>query len=154
MTPVDGDDDRVVRELADLLDRLDPVPPRVVAAARASLAWRDRAAIVAELIADSAAAAPAGVRGPGPARLLSFHADGLDIEVEVGRIGPRHQLTGQLLPPGPARVRVDHGGGRAETVADEWGRFVVDGVGPGPLRLRCEPAGRDGPPVATPWTNI
>ena len=59
--PMIGEEE-VLRALRDIAGRRDPVPDNVLAAARASIAWRDPDAALARLTADSAGAA-AG-RGP------------------------------------------------------------------------------------------
>ncbi|GAA1838519.1 hypothetical protein GCM10009682_63600 [Luedemannella flava] len=115
----------------------DPVPPDVRAAAREAHGWRDPAAALAELIADSARddGRPATVRGPGGARLLTFAADELTIELEVTRDDRHVSLVGQLVPPAGATVHIDHRGGSVELVADDLGRFSADGIPVGPVRL-------------------
>ena len=59
---------------------------------------------------------------PAPARQLTFDADGATVEVELAD----GRLVGQLLPPGPARVELQHGTEVSTTVADDLGRFALD----------------------------
>jgi hypothetical protein len=141
-------------ELQSLMKRLDPVPETVDEAARAAFTWRTIDAELAELTRDSLLEeAPAGVRGAEGARMLSFEAATLSVELEVADLGQQgRRLVGQLVPPGPAEIVVDHAGGRVEAAADELGRFVVDGLRPGPARVRCRVSG--GAEIETEWTQL
>ncbi|HZN74239.1 MAG TPA: hypothetical protein VFC00_21430 [Micromonosporaceae bacterium] len=135
-------------ELRDVAARADPVPAAVLEAALEALRWRDPDAALAQLIADSATAGmPVGIRSGGQPRLLTFAAGDLTIEVEVSPDGPTIRLVGQLVPPGPARVRVDHRDGTVEVDADQIGRFIAPGVVPGPVRLSCQG-------TTTEWTIL
>jgi hypothetical protein len=141
-------------ELQRLMSRLDPVPETVDEAARVAFTWRTIDAELAELTRDSLLEeAPAGVRGAEGARMLSFESQRLSVELEVGDLGQQgRRLVGQLVPPGPAAIVVDHAGGRVDAEADELGRFVVDGLRPGPARVRCRIA--DGAEIETEWTQL
>jgi hypothetical protein len=141
-------------ELQRLMNRLDPVPEAVDEAARVALTWRTIDAELAELTRDSLLEdAPAGVRGAEGARMLSFESQRLSVELEVGDLGQQgRRLVGQLVPPGPATIVVDHAGGRVDAEADELGRFVVDRLRPGPARVRCRMA--DGAEIETEWTQL
>jgi hypothetical protein len=144
---VNPGDTPLAGELRDLLRRVDPVPAEVVAAARDSFGWRALDAELARLVADSRLAA-AGVRGE-PARLLSYQAGERTIEIEVTNLAGRLRVLGQLVPPQPARVRVEQPAGTVEVVADRWGRFAVPDLPPGPTRFACQPLGPAGEPVGT-----
>jgi hypothetical protein len=135
---------RVVRER-------DGVPAGVVAAAKASFAWRSIDDELASLVYDSAdePGLLAGVRG-GSARQLTFSSDGLTIELEVD--GPGRGLVGQLVPPQPAAIEVRHLDGSSFVSADELGRFDLVQVPHGPVSLRCE-AGAGGR-IATDWVRL
>ena len=146
----------------DLLDRLrgmftqaDPVPPLVLGAARDSYGWRTIDAELARLVADSLMAT-ASVRGSA-ARLLTYHAGDLTIEVEVTEIAGRLRVLGQVVPPQAARMHADQqgsaGGRVAEVSADALGRFVFGDLSPGPTRFRCARES-GGPPVQTEWTVL
>ncbi|WP_246002150.1 hypothetical protein [Allorhizocola rhizosphaerae] len=127
-----------------LVSRMDPVPAHVVAAAKASLSWRDPDAELAALVEQHGLAE---VRGEHA--MLTFESGSLTIEVEVlGR-----SLAGQIVPPQAARVRLDHGGGDPLwTSADALGRFAFDTVAPGHIRLTCYP--ETGGAVRTAWTRV
>ncbi|MFY1638019.1 hypothetical protein ACN27F_32870 [Solwaraspora sp. WMMB335] len=152
--PTTPDDELLVR-LDRLLARIDPVPPQVLSAAIASFDWRTLDTDLARLVDDSLSAS-AGVRGAA-ARLLTFRAEALTVEVEMTRIRDRLRIVGQLVPPQPARVRVERAGGEAAHLtsaeADALGRFTLDGLLPGPTRLVCATA--DGEPaVYTEWIML
>jgi hypothetical protein len=148
-----ADDPALWAALQDVVARADPVPAHVVAAARDSLAWRDPDAALAALVADSASAVPA-VRGNTPPRLLTFAVGDVILELEADYTASGIHLVGQLLPPQPARLRVDQPGGRSAIDADELGRFVVD-IPAGPTRLHCTPLAAEGySSVQTEWVRL
>lgn len=142
-------------ELRSLINRVDSVPDRVDEAARAAYTWRTIDAELAELTRDSLVdeADVHGVRSSDGPRLLSFESSRLSLELEVADLGRQgRRLVGQLVPPGPAAIEVEHAGGRIETAADELGRFVVEGLRPGPARVRCRVD--DGTEIETEWTQL
>ncbi|GAA0707622.1 hypothetical protein Drose_28610 [Dactylosporangium roseum] len=148
-------EEEVLSSLREFASRHDPVPPAVLAAARASLAWRNPDAALAELIRDSAASRLIAVRGGGP-RLLTFLGGSLTIDVQVttGSSGTV-EVVGELAPALPARVVVESPGGTYETAADPQGRFKITGLTSGPVRLRCEPQDEGGfAPVRTEWVQL
>ncbi len=138
MTGFDG-----FEEFEGLASRMDPAPAHVIAAAKASLGWRDLDAELAALVEQHALAE---VRGES--ELLTFESGSLTIEVEVrGSV-----LVGQLVPPQVARIRLDHDADPLWTESDELGRFAFDGVALGHIRLTCYPHG--GGAVRTAWTRV
>jgi hypothetical protein len=147
---LDPPDAVLLDRLRPLVDAEDPVPPEVLAAARASSTWRRVDEELAELTADSLDLA-AGVRG-GAARLLTFEAGGLTIEVEVSADGAGLRVLGQVVPPQVARVRIEQPGGATDATADALGRFRATGVMSGSARFVCVPTG--GVPVRTGWTVL
>jgi hypothetical protein len=143
-------------ELRALFSRMDPVPPLLDEAARASLTWRTVDAELAELMRDSAEAseeAAALVRSGGGLRQLSFESPRLGIELEVAVTGARsRRMQGQLLPPAAAIVTIERPGEDGVSVqADELGRFVLDGLRAGVVRLHVLLRGTQ---IAIPWTTI
>ena len=117
-------DQELLRRLADVLDRYDPVPAGigVDAVAAGLLAGSASAALV--LVADGAGA----VRGVG-GRVLGFAWPGgrLDVQIDAGvrLTGLVSGLIGSLWVRWP-------GGSRVVSV-DSVGRFVVGGLPSGPL---------------------
>jgi hypothetical protein len=147
-------EEEVLSSLRGIAGRHDPVPPAVLAAARASLAWRDPDAALAALVRDSVEMRLISVRGGMP-RLLTFLGGALTIDVQVTTRSGSVEVVGELDPALPARVVVESPAGSHETSSDPQGRFKFDGVAPGPVRLRCEPT-TDGAfaPVRTEWVQL
>src|SRR5688572_6527369 len=108
--------------LVGLTSRMDPVPRQALEMARESLAWREPDIALARLVEESLSTA--GVHGEGLPELLTFTAGELTIEVEVGD----GALVGQLVPPQPARIKVDHARGPTWVDADLLGRFSAEGI--------------------------
>ncbi|MBV1850695.1 hypothetical protein [Catellatospora tritici] len=143
------DHDRNPTELRGLASRMDPVPTHLLTMAKEALSWRDTDAALAQLVKQVELA---GVRGDTPPDLFTFTAGDLTIEVEAAVTGATVALTGQLVPPQRARIRVDHADGPTWVDADALGRFCATGVARGHLRLCCYP--QDDGPVQTSWTLI
>lgn len=145
----------LLAELRSMLDEADPVPDAVLAAAKASFVWRTIDAELAELTADSlsATAGATGVRATGAARLLTFEAPGVEVEVEVADVGPTRHLTGQLVPPGRAGITVRWSTGSVDTTADDLGRFTVEGIPASTISLSILRPGSLHP-VVTSWVAI
>jgi hypothetical protein len=148
-------DDELEAKLRAIVGQLDPVPGLVDEGARAAFGWRTLDADLAELMRDSAdELAEAGVRSGGGARQLSFESPALGIELEIVATGPRvRRVEGQLLPPTTATVTVERPDGEpaVSVVADELGRFVLDGLRAGAVRLHVLLRGAQ---IAVPWTSI
>jgi hypothetical protein len=149
----DGDD-RLVDELRRITEIVDPVPTRVLEAARGSFTWRTIDADLAELAYDSAIdpEAAALVRNSTPRRLLSFESPELSVEMEVTSVASERRLVGQLVPAQTAAIEIRHPGGALAVAADELGRFAADGVAPGPVSVVCRMG--EGPgsrTIATDW---
>lgn len=145
-------EEEVLRSLRDIAGRQDPVPDNVLAAARASLAWRDPDAALAQLTADSAKDRLVAVRGGGSPRLLSFFGGSLTIDVQATTREGAVEVVGEVSPAVPARIVLESPTGSHETDVDDDGRFRFQGVAAGSIRLRCEPV--DGPTVHTEWVLL
>jgi hypothetical protein len=152
--PVQPDDNEVEERLREIIERIDPVPGRLLAAALESYTWRNVDSDIAELVLDSVAEDQAAlVRGREDVRLLSFEAAGLTIDIQVSSGGQGRRIVGQFAPPGPATVQIRQGSGVADLDADELGRFR----GPlrdGPFSLKCSAGEQRIRPVVTDWITI
>jgi hypothetical protein len=150
------DDTDLEEELRRAAVRLDGVPPPLFQAAVDSYTWRALDAELAELVFDSLvdSGRAAAVRGPQQARLLSFEANGLSIDVEVSGMGSTRTLIGQIVPPQPASVEVRQGDEITALDADELGRFRSGPLGSGPFRLGCSLGTDLARRVATEWVAI
>jgi hypothetical protein len=150
-------DDELFARLADTVRGAEEPPDEVAQLARLSFRLRRVDEELAELVADSALeTAPIGVRaGVGAPRLLTFEAEGGELEVQVtpataGSEPAAWELLGQVVPPGPAGIRVESSGGAGlEVDADDLGRFSVRGSGAGPWRLVCRRGAL--PPLVSQW---
>jgi hypothetical protein len=142
----------LLRELRDVVDKADPMPDHVMAAAKAAFMWRTIDAELAELVNDSLAA-HSGVRATDAARLLTFEGPDVEVEVEVAETGTTRRLTGQLVPAGGARVTVRWASGNVEVDADEFGRFTAPGVPATSVRIEVRRAA-EARPTVTSWVSI
>ncbi|MEV0204681.1 hypothetical protein AB0H97_05725 [Streptomyces sp. NPDC050788] len=135
-TAFEGEDlglDLLEEELRRAAAILDPVPPELRQIAVEAFALHDLDAQIAELTFDSMVDA-IPVRGATDVpRMLTFHAGGVTVDVELTVRG----LMGQVLPPQTAGVEVLSGpvsGSSLET--DAMGRFTYDRPPAGPFALR------------------
>jgi hypothetical protein len=153
MTPLDeneeGHDGELLAELGRMMSHVDPVPPELLATVEASLILHTIDADLAALTYDSAVDSEgmALVRGAPVARLLTFEAPGITLELEAVAVGARRRLVGQLVPAQAGEVEVRHRGGVVPASADDLGRFVTGDVEPGPVSLRCRLQGTTDPTV-------
>ena len=148
----DEPDDAVLEdELRQIIEQVDPVPENLLAAAKDCFTWRTIDGDLAELVFDSVAGDHRVlVRGADHARLLSFKAAGLTVEVQVTGVGQARRIIGQLAPPQRARVRIRQGPDVRALDADELGRF--SGVlREGPFSLMCTGIAAGSRPVVTDW---
>lgn len=143
----------ILARLRKGLAAVDSPPEDVTRFAEAAFTWRTIDAELAEIAFDSAESeSPAGVRGPGTARALSFESEAISIEVEYHRDTER--LIGQIAPIQPARIELRRADGTTETETDDLGRFTFDGVTPGPASLVCRLARDAAQVVKTDWTLL
>jgi hypothetical protein len=146
------DAEELLGRLKVLAAGLDPVPRRVVEAARASFSWRTIEAELAQLVYDSVVDDElVGARGGG-ARQLTFEAPGVTVELEVAPGSGR--INGQLVPPAEADVEIRHPGGSMRVRSDRLGHFRAEGVPPGPISVRCHTGGAAGRTAHTDWVVL
>jgi hypothetical protein len=152
--PDEPDDIAVEERLRAIIERLDPVPERLLAAALDSYTWRTLDSDLAELVLDSVAEdRGALVRGREDVRLLSFEASDFTIDIQVSSGEQGRRIVGQLAPPGPATVQVRQGSGVTDLDADELGRFRGPLRG-GPFSLKCSAGPEGARSVVTDWITI
>ena len=143
---IDATDQLLLRDLAGIHDLLDPVPP--------GLAERiDFAIAVAELEADLAELTRgelAGVRSE-ETDSVTFTSGSLSLMVTTV-VGARHvRVDGWVTSPG-AEVEVVGEGVTRATVADDGGRFSIDGLPRGKAHFVVRRVGYR--PVITPSVEI
>lgn len=151
----DEPDDAVLEdELRQIIEHLDPVPENLLAAAKDCYTWRTIDSDLAELVFDSFAEDHGVlVRGADHARLLSFEATGLTVDVQVTGTGQARRIIGQLAPPQRARVRIRQGPDVRALDADELGRFS-GALREGPFSLMCTGTAAGSRPVITDWIAL
>jgi hypothetical protein len=152
-------DELLVAELRAFFAEVDPVPPLVREAAKASLGWRRLDADLAELLSDSALEEErfASTRGSGaPERAVTFSSGELTIDIEVHVDDPCRTLLGQLSPPAYATIEIQTmAEAPISAEVDRLGRFRVRLAAGGPIRLRALGAdARGGSPVETSWITV
>ena len=152
-------DDRLLEELRRIATDVDAVPGDITAFAKAALGWRRIDAELAELLADSALEREslALTRSAARARLLTFRASSLEIDLEIRVTASGVLLLAQLDPPTNAEVEVqrDDGSVAATTHADELGRFRIELPLPGRIRLRIrQPHAAAARVVETSWLAV
>jgi len=149
------EDDQLFEELRRAADLVDPVPERLLASADVALTFRTFETELAELVFDSTGReAGAAVRGAAAPRVLSFHAAGRGIELEVLASSGSLELVGQLQPPGAADIEVIGPAGVAGNVtADELGRFATTITPPDLFCLRVRSTAADARTVTTEWIS-
>jgi hypothetical protein len=159
MNQHDHEHEQLVDELRELFSKVDPVPPLVTQAAKATLAWRRLDAELAELLADPAldAESLALTRGArATMRSMSFSAGRLTIDVEIHSEGADRIARGQLSPPGRATIELQSADQAEQTTveSDNLGRFRTKLPATGSIRLRVasDPAGANW--VETSWIPL
>jgi len=156
--PLDLLDEAVLHEVAVLLEQVDPVPDDLVERVQFSLALDEVYAEVAHITRLSGDAL--AVRGEPDSstrtETLTFSAERLTAMVTVTRAAAEQvRVDGWLAPAAVLRVRVRMQEGVDETVSDESGRFVLEGLPEGFAQLTFEPVdGQAGERVVTPLFQL
>ncbi|WP_214407721.1 hypothetical protein [Pseudonocardia lacus] len=123
-------DRELLRELGSVLQRVAPLPPDVVRAAKGLFTWRtvdaELAALAYDSLLDDDAALARSVAGP---RIVTFEAGELTVEVEVDDRPSGRRLVGQLVPAQAAALELrrltPESSGAISTTADDLGRFLL-----------------------------
>jgi hypothetical protein len=151
-TPSDAQLTAVEERLRGLVAEHDPPPDALFVQASAALEMRDLDGELAALVADTVSEQLTALRGERAARLLTFEAPGLTLELQVSTDGDQRQLVGALESSGDWRLRLEQPDGMMELTPDVYGRFHVDNVPAGPLRLHIDGAGSRS--VRTTWVVV
>src|SRR5262245_61214196 len=155
-----GDDEFMAR-LRAVAQEVDPVPDRVVEAARAAITTRDLNGELAMLLADSHAQVPGSMFEPVRShaatqhrpRLLTFTGAGVQIDLEVGPRDVIVDVFGQLTGAAPGECSIQHARWPWQPVdVDDLGRFLFRGLARGPIRVRCRST--QGVVVTTTWVTV
>ncbi len=143
--PLDEADRTVLAQLRELYDEVDPVPDDLVDRIQFALALNEVYAEVAHLTRmplDALAVRGEAATGTRT-ETLTFSAERLTAMVTVSRIGDLLRIDGWIAPPAGLEVRLRMQGERRQVVADESGRFVIDGLSEGFAQLSFHPTDRD-----------
>jgi hypothetical protein len=137
------DDEALLAELDRMIDEFDPPPAGLVERIQFAIALED---LDVEVARWERADSLAGVRG-GDQGTITFTVSDLTVMINLTRIGENNRIDGWLVPAGEhsVEVRVAEHGSR-ETISDEGGRFVLDGVPRGTTQIVIQ---LDGPPART-----
>ncbi|MGF1597218.1 MAG: hypothetical protein ACFCVK_09860 [Acidimicrobiales bacterium] len=147
-TSDDLDDDRLLDELRTAVNAFDPVPDRLMAAARAAFVWRTVDEELAHLQFDSLAGSDEVlVRTGGSSVHLSFATSGASVEIEIGP----EALLGQVVPPAMSIRLVRADGGADIQSCDGEGQFRFPRPVSGPVRLVATVEGGD---IVTEWFTV
>ena len=142
----DEHDASMLARISEAFDSLEPIPPRLPAAAQAAFSWRRADAELAELLFDSATDELIGVRGTtSDRRSFRFgHGDA------VIRVHLTHAtMIVMLEPPMSVGCRVTGQDTSEEHRTDEYGEVVVDAPEL-PARIEVDlPSGT----IVTPWIS-
>jgi hypothetical protein len=141
----------LVEVLSDLLAATDPVPARVLAAARAAVSWLTLDAELAALTEDSALSSGA-IRGTTAIRSLTFECDAGVVVLDVTADGDGSRILGQT--DRPADVEIRHHGPTINVSTDDHGRFRARNVSAGPVSLRCVFHDSPTAPIVTSWVVV
>ncbi|WP_421108574.1 hypothetical protein [Solicola sp. PLA-1-18] len=142
------DDDELLREVADLWRRRDPVPDGLAERVLVEIALDDLDAEheLLVLVEDQQTA----VRGDGPRSTYAFDGTETHLLLRIADVDGGRRVDGWVAPAMPMTARLRQAGTTYEAVVDERGRFELPRVTPGPSRLWLTPTGGDGPLLATP----
>ncbi|WP_020576039.1 hypothetical protein [Actinopolymorpha alba] len=146
--PLDELDTEVLGSLRRLVTAADPVPPGLVDRIQFALALEDLDAEVMRLREEPALA---GVRGAEPTRTVTFDSESLTIMISIRSSGDDIvRLDGWIAPAAPHRVELRLVGDRRVVIADEQGRFVLEGVPRGLMQMVVRNASGSPESVVTP----
>jgi hypothetical protein len=142
-------DDQLMAEVRAAVDSADPLPPRLLDAAKAAFVWRTIDEELAHLQFDSLAGSEIAVRSGAADSVvhLSFASSEASIEVDLsGRA-----IDGQVVPPAAEVFLLLASGERIPITCDDLGQFGLERSVSGPVRLVARlPAGD----VVTEWFTV
>jgi hypothetical protein len=154
--PLDASDAIVLGRIAELYDRIDPVPEDLVDRLQFSITLDALNAELAEL--QQLPEATLAYRGEqaSMAKTLTFTSDSLTTMIAISPDGPdRIRIDGWIAPAAEASVELHAGQLRRQVPADADGRFVFEDVPHGLVRFVVTPADPSlHPPVMTPAVEI
>lgn len=151
--------------LRALWEQTDPVPAGLTERVRFAISLGDLEAEVARLqregVPELVARGDARLDDAQRARTVTFTSDSVTTMVTISESGGEGsgagtvRIDGWSSPGAGLRVELRTGSDSRESVADDHGRFVLDGVPHGMAQLVLRPAeGTGGPTVVTPAIEL
>jgi hypothetical protein len=146
--PLDDSDLRLLGEVRELFEAVDPMPPDLPARIRFFLALRDLEVEVARLADEDLSAV--ATRGAEQSRTITFDSESLTIMIRIDRNKDGTvRVDGWLAPPQRREIEMKTARDPLRVSSDEQGRFAFAQVPPGTAQLIVRSAGH-GPSVVTP----
>lgn len=143
-------DEELLEELRRTVVVHDPPPPTLRAAARDAFGLERLSEELVRLIEDSDLQ-PAGTRGAGDVRLLSFATEDVEASVQVTSAGGAFDVTG-VVTGAVSAIVLQTPAGAHDVTLDEQGRFHRAGLVGRMLRVGLRmPAGRT---AASAWVLL
>lgn len=137
-------DEELLAGLGRALDRYDPPPADLVDRVQFALELENLDVEVARWERVQADALT-GVRSSVDQGTITFTVSDLTVMINLTRVGRAHRIDGWLVPAGEHGVEVRVAGhDSSSTVADEGGRFVLDGVPRGTTQIVVSVGGAAG----------
>lgn len=130
---VPEEDDRLLAELAEALERIDPVPAGMTDRIRFAMDLEELEFEVAEWVREDELA---GVRGSAAPDTITFTVGDLTVMISVVPANGGNRFDGWLVPGGTHTVEVRVAGHEpAMTTADAGGRFALPDVPKGVTQI-------------------
>jgi hypothetical protein len=136
---LDGEDDRLLAEIARLYELVDPMPADLVERIGFTLTLADMEIELARLIVESRT--PVGARGGEEhARTVTFSSDSLTVMVTITPTADAEcRIDGWIAPGAAIRVELRSNRGSCDVIADVDGRFDFADVPCGLVQLVFHP---------------
>lgn len=153
--PMDHGDLEVLRRLAAIVDRVDPVPAGLVERIGLALTIDALHTEMAELrTIGTPELALRSDEASIEAVTITFTTDVLTVMITVHAEADRVRVDGWAAPAGELDVELHQGGRVARTTSDADGRFSFSELGRGPARLVLRRPEQPDVPVVTPQIEL
>jgi hypothetical protein len=151
--PLDDDDLMVIQLVRDMLESVDPVPVELTDRAQYAMTVALLHAEVASIVEPELTAGEVRATDYDRASSITFVSGGLTVMVSVEQTGTdTTMIRGWLTTPG-AEVELRERSRTRAIIADNEGRFLVEGVSRGLVHLVIRPDG-GAKPVITPTFEV
>ena len=151
--PLDDFDLRLLDDIREMFEAVDPMPPDLPGRIRLLLSLRDLEVEMARFADEDLSAA--GVRGTEQSRTITFDSESLTVMIRVdANEDGTVRVDGWLAPPQRREIEMKTTGDPLSVSSDEQGRFAFARVPRGTAQLIIRPAEQGqsgaGPSVVTP----